>query len=684
MAESRIILEKELNPLSEWLVDIFPDGSILTDCGFKIIRCNPSLSALTGMSLETLENLTLDQLISSEQKHIFDALKKKIQFRNRKWVHQSLHLKRGDGSYLPCTFSITSNESVDGLPENYYVIIRERGTTTESDFSSTDSTFQLLLDNIPLAIAVIDLEEFRITEVSKEGLEFIGYNHAEFTSLNPLKFCPTYQSCGTRSELLALQYVEQTFKGEKPVFEWMYFHKDGTKKYAEISLVKMDSKKPQMILMARDITDHKNRERELSKSQVELMQSENRFRLLFDGNPLMMMAMTEKGTILTANRSLLDQLGYTEEEIIGQSAQITVHPEDLSWLLTKLAAFLETHGDIMTFEIRKQSKAGETIWVRENIYRIDWPGEENIILVSCENLTQQRQNEILRQRIEDRYRSIFENYLFGVFITDEKGNIKMMNPAITKLLGYDESTLMHANLKNITQLEDRTQLDKMYDLLHSNMFEILHSKNQPCIRELNVVDSKHELVPIRLYATIIRDRFSDESTTMIIVQDMSLEKKLQLKESQLVNKQLEIDHKNRELTSYTLFITQKNQLLSQISDSLDILRHNLPVELQDRVVKLKASVVQHINNHKDWQGYLSHFQEVNPTFLDQLKKKHTDLTQKELKHCAYIRMRLSVQDVADLLHITPKAVEMARYRIKKKFNLNGRDEKLSTYLEDFT
>ena len=684
MAESRIILEKALNPLSQWLVDIFPDGSILTDTEFRILRCNPSLSKLTGMSQESLERLTVDRLISDEQTHIFDALKKKIQFRNRKWVHQTLHLRRDDGSYLPCTFSITSKESAEGCPEHYYIIIRERGTATESDFSSSDSAFQHLLDNIPLAIAVIDLEEFRITEVSKEGLEFIGYDHAELTSLNPLKFCPTYQSCGTRSELLALQYVEQTFKGEKPVFEWTYFHKDGSKKYAEISLVKMDSKKPQMILMAKDITDYKNREKELSKSQVELLQSENRFRLLFDGNPLMMMAMTEKATILTANRSLLDQLGYTEEELIGQSAQITVHPEDLSWLLTKLAAFLDTQGDIMTFEIRKQSKTGETIWVRENIYRIDWPGEENIILVSCENLTQQRQNEILRQRIEERYRSIFENYLFGVFITDAEGNIIMMNPAITKLLGYDDATLMHANLKSITQPEDQTKLDKMYDLLHSNMYEILHSKKQPCILELNVLDSDHTPVPIRLYATIIVDRVSDESTTMIIVQDMSLEKKLQQRESQLVKKQLEIDHKNRELTSYTLFITQKNQLLSQISDSLDILRHNLPVELQDRVVKLKASVVQHINNHKDWQGYLSHFQEVNPNFLDQLKKRHSDLTQKELKHCAYIRMRLSVQDVADLLHITPKAVEMARYRIKKKFNLNGREEKLSTYLEELS
>ncbi len=676
MSGSKVSVIESLSPLSEWLIDICPEGSILTDSYFRIRRCNALIQRLTGIEPEKLEGTSIDDLIVIDQMHCFARFKSKLSLVHGEWIDQTFHIQGTHSTVYPCVFSGTSVAASEDIPESYFFRIKEQELHTEDQSPTSITTFRQVLENIPLAIAIIDLEEFRISEVSKEGLGFIGYDRTEFTSLNPLKFCPPIQSCGTRSELLALHYIEKTFRGEKPVFQWDYFHKDGSMKYAEISLVKMDSEKPQMILMAKDISELKVREKELSKSQVELIQSENRFRLLFDGNPLMMMAMTEKGIILTANRSLIDQLGYREEELIGQNASKTVHPEDLSWLITKLRAFLETDGDVMTFEIRKQSKSGETIWVRENIYRIDWPGEQDIIVVSCENLTQQRQNEILRQRIEDRYRSIFENYLFGVFLTDENANIQMVNPAIVNMLGYDERFLLGTNLAKIMQEEDRLSL--------MEMFRSLHSSEDSSILEQGAVDASGNIIHLRLYPTLIRDRFTQETTTMLIVQDMTLEKELQHKEAQLVKKQLEIDHKNRELTSYTLFITQKNQLLSQISDSLDRLRNNLPTELQDRIAKLKSSVVQHINNGKDWQGYLSHFQEVNPTFLDQLKKRHPDLTQKELKHCAYIRMRLSVQDVADLLHITPKAVEMARYRIKKKLDLNSREEKLSTYLEEIS
>lgn len=65
-----------------------------------------------------------------------------------------------------------------------------------------------------------------------------------------------------------------------------------------------------------------------------------------------------------------------------------------------------------------------------------------------------------------------------------------------------------------------------------------------------------------------------------------------------------------------------------------------------------------------------HFNEVNSGFVDRLISKYPLLTDIELRHCIFIKLHMQTKEIANILHIDPRSVQAARYRIKKKMDLD--------------
>jgi len=77
--------------------------------------------------------------------------------------------------------------------------------------------------------------------------------------------------------------------------------------------------------------------------------------------------------------------------------------------------------------------------------------------------------------------------------------------------------------------------------------------------------------------------------------------------------------------------------------------------------------------------FKTYFEEVHNDFISRLKEKHSGLTPREIHLSAYIRMNLSSKEIASLLNITYRGVEISRYRLRKKLELS-REVSLSSYL----
>lgn len=120
----------------------------------------------------------------------------------------------------------------------------------------------------------------------------------------------------------------------------------------------------------------------------------------------------------------------------------------------------------------------------------------------------------------------------------------------------------------------------------------------------------------------------------------------------------------REITSYSMLLAAKDNILQQISKLTDSL-HSDQAELGE----IKAIIQNNLDSNSDWKAFVLHFEKVHPDFFNKLKAYSNDLTKNDLRFCAYLRMGIDAKEIAQMLNVTHGSIRMHRYRIKKKLNL---------------
>ncbi len=96
---------------------------------------------------------------------------------------------------------------------------------------------------------------------------------------------------------------------------------------------------------------------------------------------------------------------------------------------------------------------------------------------------------------------------------------------------------------------------------------------------------------------------------------------------------------------------------------------------------MKKLMQQHGNIDKDWNNFKLYFENVHREFFIRLNQDFPDLTPNELKLAALIRLNLNIKESALILGISPESVKTARYRLRKKLNLEQETSILNFFLE---
>jgi PAS domain S-box-containing protein len=126
---------------------------------------------------------------------------------------------------------------------------------------------------------------------------------------------------------------------------------------------------------------------ELKRIEAALRESEERYRLLYDNNPSMFFTLSLDGTVLSVNKFGAEQLGYTVEELYGQSVFDVFHPDDRDAVRRQLAACGKHLGEIARWELRKITKDGRVMPVREAARAIEDREGRTIVFIVCEEIT---------------------------------------------------------------------------------------------------------------------------------------------------------------------------------------------------------------------------------------------------------------------------------------------------------
>src|SRR5690606_19392049 len=112
-------------------------------------------------------------------------------------------------------------------------------------------------------------------------------------------------------------------------------------------------------------------------------------------------------------------------------------------------------------------------------------------------------------------------------------------------------------------------------------------------------------------------------------------------------------------------LIKKNELLSMIKDDL-----KKTGEGSDKNIKSVITTInKNINEDDTWDMFKEAFNNADKDFLKKVKKAHQSLTPNDLRLCAYLRLNLSSKEIAPLLNISVRSVEIKRYRLRKKMDL---------------
>ncbi len=158
-------------------------------------------------------------------------------------------------------------------------------------------------------------------------------------------------------------------------------------------------------------------------------------------------------------------------------------------------------------------------------------------------------------------------------------------------------------------------------------------------------------------------------------------KNKELHETQKKLMELEIKSKNNDLANFALHIVEKNNFLRNIRKQLKLLNNYSEEEKTKKINELIVTVHQNLQIQEELEKFHYKVEQTYQGFFERLKEKLPTITKNEERLCALLRLNLSSKEIAALNNISVKAVEMSRYRLRKKCKISN-NENLCDYLEN--
>lgn len=180
------------------------------------------------------------------------------------------------------------------------------------------------------------------------------------------------------------------------------------------------------------------------------------------------------------------------------------------------------------------------------------------------------------------------------------------------------------------------------------------------------------LLVVAIYINkLYKDNYNKKHLKIIAENNLLLElKELETQKEimKLKNKELaqDVDKKNKELAVSAMNLIKKDELLKIIKEDLkSSAEPNTNKNLKTLITTINKTVLE----DDTWNVFKEAFDKADNDFIKKVKSYHPSLTPNDLRLCAYLRLNLSSKEIAPLLNISVRSVEIKRYRLRKKMDL---------------
>lgn len=190
-----------------------------------------------------------------------------------------------------------------------------------------------------------------------------------------------------------------------------------------------------------------------------------------------------------------------------------------------------------------------------------------------------------------------------------------------------------------------------------------------------------KLLLIRAQRQLRRERQENErrikeQQTMFEVEKEKRERELvTLRNSQL---EQELQHKAMEMADSTMHLINKNDILKAIDEQMEQLaecvrQDESKVSVTKKISEIRHNIKRNQSDDDMWDKLSQNFNLVHNQFIDKLVARFPILKNSDVKLCVYLKMGLSNKEIASLMNTEVRSVETARYRLRKKLNMNTGD-----------
>ncbi len=266
-------------------------------------------------------------------------------------------------------------------------------------------------------------------------------------------------------------------------------------------------------------------------------------------------------------------------------------------------------------------------------------------------------------------------------------NIYKEQKELEKALLYQEkcgeikdSVAKNETLSKLTHMQMQYDIEKLEQEKEIELQLLKHEKEA----STKLFEKEQKISRMKWY---IATGFLILSILLIIVLYSRNKSQKKLVEAKLINSTLEQQHlkneltfRNDELQNFALHIVQKNELLEDVKKGLKKISPTSESKNKE-INDLRLKVNQSLRVNKELEKFRERVDEVNGTFFLLLGEKFPDLTEKEKRLCALLKLNLSSKEIALLNGVTEGAITMARYRLRKKIGLQN-EEVLSDFLNN--
>ncbi len=447
--------------------------------------------------------------------------------------------------------------------------------------------------------------------------------------------------------------------------------------------------------------DHKNYLNQISthiasaikykQSEEYLKASEQKFRVLFEQNPFMLFIIDAKGKIIDANERAKIDLEYSPAELIGRDVSEMFYEEDRENVQKVIEECISNKDYIKRWELRKISKSGKIVWVRESASVLNLPNEETQIFIVCENINEYKEMLQHLKVSEEKYRLLAENIDETILVHDNKGKIIYINEAGLNLTKHNATEIIGSN---ISSLLGKKYSEKVFEYTADE-----RKKDSIFLFEIDILTKDGNKIPVEINLSKMKKRNHHENI-LLVARDIRERKRT---EESIYKYNEELKHSNFAKDKFFSIIAHDlrspfNALLSYsdiLLDEFDDLSKDELKEYITHINTVSGNIYDLLNNLLDWakiqtdKFYLSPeifdleqtIYKVSTLFKEIAESKNIDLLLDCEERCYVYADQNMVSTV--LRNLISNAIKFSHENSKIEINVKNEIDRVSVTIKDY-